>query len=294
LKQVNRLPTKYTHTGQYSNMSEFGLMYYNARWYDPYLNRWAQPDTIIPDPGNPQDWDRYAYTRNNALKYTDPSGHMITCDLDSSWGCDGDPGITVLDIIYGGYNDTQEMLRGYIRHHPNYNPEFDNDAVNDRTIYSQVSIAMMQVSTEGTWTIDDWHSFASKTSTQFQDWAFAASSAGAGMEIGGTLFGGPEGFAAGNALHQAVTNPIEAAASWISTGITVLDDAYLTPNSGSYIDETGVLVIDETTATSISASIVGTFIPLATADAIIDGYASRFNYGETPGIYSLLGIRGVT
>jgi len=69
-------PTQYTYTGQYSNMAEIGLMYYNARWYDPYLNRWAQPDTIIPDPGNPQDWDRYSYVRNNPLKYTDPSGHL--------------------------------------------------------------------------------------------------------------------------------------------------------------------------------------------------------------------------
>jgi hypothetical protein len=31
-------PTKYTYTRQYSNMADFGLMFYNARWYDPYLN----------------------------------------------------------------------------------------------------------------------------------------------------------------------------------------------------------------------------------------------------------------
>ena len=53
----------------------FGLMFYNARWYDVYLNHFTQPDTIIPNPGNSQDWDRYAYARNNPLKYTDPSGH---------------------------------------------------------------------------------------------------------------------------------------------------------------------------------------------------------------------------
>jgi len=38
-----------------------GLMYYGARFYDPYLNRWIQPDTIIPDPGNPQSLNRYSY-----------------------------------------------------------------------------------------------------------------------------------------------------------------------------------------------------------------------------------------
>ncbi len=69
------LPTKYQYTGQYANSSDFGLMFYNARWYDPYLNRMASPDTIIPDPGNPADYDRFSFVRNNPLKYTDPYGH---------------------------------------------------------------------------------------------------------------------------------------------------------------------------------------------------------------------------
>ncbi len=41
-------PTQYTYTGQYSNVSEFGLMYYNARWYDPLLGRFAQADALVP------------------------------------------------------------------------------------------------------------------------------------------------------------------------------------------------------------------------------------------------------
>ena len=66
-------PTDYTYTGQYSNTADFGLMFYNARWYDPYLGRMAQADTIIP-PGV-QGLDRYAYTENDPVNYTDPSGH---------------------------------------------------------------------------------------------------------------------------------------------------------------------------------------------------------------------------
>jgi hypothetical protein len=52
------------------------LYFFNARWYDPYLNRWTSPDPIIPDPSNPLDWDRYSYCRNNPLKYVDDSGHI--------------------------------------------------------------------------------------------------------------------------------------------------------------------------------------------------------------------------
>jgi len=69
--------TKYQYTGQYSNMSDFGLMFYNARWYDPALGRFAQADTIIPQNQGVQAWDRYAYTNNNPLRYVDPSGHCI-------------------------------------------------------------------------------------------------------------------------------------------------------------------------------------------------------------------------
>jgi RHS repeat-associated protein len=67
-------PAQYTYTGQYSNVSDFGLLFYNARWYDPALGRFTQPDTIIPNAGDPQSWDRYAYVLNNPLRYVDPTG----------------------------------------------------------------------------------------------------------------------------------------------------------------------------------------------------------------------------
>ncbi len=70
-------PTDYTYTGQYSYASDFGLMYYNARWYDPSLGRFAQADTIVP--GGVQGYDRYAYANNSPLNYVDPSGHDGEC-----------------------------------------------------------------------------------------------------------------------------------------------------------------------------------------------------------------------
>ena len=72
------LQTKYTYTGQYSNVGDFGLMFYNARWYDPLLSRFTSADSIVPQPGNPQAWDRYSYVQNSPINYTDPSGHR-TC-----------------------------------------------------------------------------------------------------------------------------------------------------------------------------------------------------------------------
>jgi RHS repeat-associated protein len=70
-------PTKRQYTGQY--MAEAGLYFYGARWYDNSLGRFAQPDTIIPQPGNPMAWDRYSYGFENPIRYNDPSGHCPMC-----------------------------------------------------------------------------------------------------------------------------------------------------------------------------------------------------------------------
>jgi len=51
-------------------------MFYNARWYDSSLSRFAQADTIVPNLIRAEDWDRYSYVRNNPLVYIDPSGHI--------------------------------------------------------------------------------------------------------------------------------------------------------------------------------------------------------------------------
>jgi len=51
-------------------------MYYGARYYDPALGMFLSPDTVVPEPGNPQSLNRYAYVLNNPLRYTDPTGYF--------------------------------------------------------------------------------------------------------------------------------------------------------------------------------------------------------------------------
>lgn len=53
-----------------------------------YLNRWLQPDVIVPDPYNSLDLDRYSYVRNNPTRYTDPTGHFTEEQLEEWFGSD--------------------------------------------------------------------------------------------------------------------------------------------------------------------------------------------------------------
>ncbi|NOH04308.1 MAG: hypothetical protein HND47_21210 [Chloroflexi bacterium] len=75
--------TKYQYTGQYSHSSDFGLLFYNARFYDPALKRFVSADPIVP-PGV-QGLDRYAYVNNSPMNYVDPSGHNPQCGPDGVW-----------------------------------------------------------------------------------------------------------------------------------------------------------------------------------------------------------------
>jgi RHS repeat-associated protein len=62
-------------TGQRLDETDGGsLYYYGARYYSPSLGRFISPDTVTPDPMNPQSLNRYSYCLNNPLKYTDPTG----------------------------------------------------------------------------------------------------------------------------------------------------------------------------------------------------------------------------
>lgn len=67
--------SRFGFTGQEKD-KETSLMYYGARYYSPFLRKFTQPDTIIQDVYDPQSLNRYAYARNNPVKYVDESGHF--------------------------------------------------------------------------------------------------------------------------------------------------------------------------------------------------------------------------
>jgi len=81
--------TTIRYTGQREE-SSLGLYWYASRWYSPGLGRFVSPDSIIPQPGNPQAWDRYAYTYSNPVRNVDPSGHRA-CEWDGDGNCVRDP-----------------------------------------------------------------------------------------------------------------------------------------------------------------------------------------------------------
>ena len=67
------LQTDRTFTGQESDAS--GLMYYNARYYDPALGTFVSPDSMVPEPGMVFDYNRLLYAWGNPFNNADPSGH---------------------------------------------------------------------------------------------------------------------------------------------------------------------------------------------------------------------------
>ena len=46
------------------------------------LGRFISPDTIVPEPGNPQALNRYSYVLNNPLRYTDPTGMFSEDEIE--------------------------------------------------------------------------------------------------------------------------------------------------------------------------------------------------------------------
>jgi RHS repeat-associated protein len=72
-------------TGE-EELSVNGLVHLNGRVYDSLLGRMMSADPTVPDPYNPQAWNRYSYVGNDPLTFTDPTGYSWLSSFFSAIG----------------------------------------------------------------------------------------------------------------------------------------------------------------------------------------------------------------
>ncbi|HEX9865256.1 MAG TPA: RHS repeat-associated core domain-containing protein, partial [Acidimicrobiia bacterium] len=87
-----------------------GLLFYQARYYDPTVRRFVSPDTVVPDPANPQHFDRYSYVTNNPINYSDPSGHCLISGQQIYAGPCGGLGFNPWDYNYLAPGSTNSLF----------------------------------------------------------------------------------------------------------------------------------------------------------------------------------------
>ena len=123
INQINRennqssFTSKFSFTGQRKD-SESDLLYYGARYYNPEIGRFTQPDPMIiagnqNDPRfqnalmNPQLLNPYAYTGNNPITNVDPTGEDAVIAINDRWST-----ITIRSDIYiYGQDATSEVVQ---------------------------------------------------------------------------------------------------------------------------------------------------------------------------------------
>jgi len=88
--------TNYQFTGQEFD-PESGLIYMNARYYNPEMGRFLAQDPFFGRNGNILSRNPYIYVENNPLKYTDSTGQIIDIFADIFFGV-----IDVGQTVYGG------------------------------------------------------------------------------------------------------------------------------------------------------------------------------------------------
>jgi RHS repeat-associated protein len=86
--QNDKLPISKGWLNQVSDEASTGLVYLNARYYDPAVARFVSPDPLM-NPANPSTLDPYRYAGNNPVMFTDATG-LFDCPAWIPNGvCDG-------------------------------------------------------------------------------------------------------------------------------------------------------------------------------------------------------------
>jgi hypothetical protein len=77
----------------------------------PYINRFLQPDSIIPNPLNPQSYNRYSYVTNRPVNFNDPTGHTYLCDEDCE--DESEPSGLHAPVLQGDGGEDDEIEKRY-------------------------------------------------------------------------------------------------------------------------------------------------------------------------------------
>ena len=65
---------QYTYTGKEKDKIT-NSYYFEARYYNPVIRHFTQPDWVQADITYPQNLNKYSYTKNNPIRFNDPSGN---------------------------------------------------------------------------------------------------------------------------------------------------------------------------------------------------------------------------
>jgi len=244
------------------------------------LGRFLSADTIVPNPANPQDLNRYSYVRNNPLRYTDPTGNK-PCGDGEKYDCDGrlnpttpsKPPVVIVPKPGGGGGGGGGGVVFSPTITPPLTPLDPNAGVDgdEPPLYCGGGP-------------NSSYNFFDCVATVTQDLAFAVDIPFAGVELAFIVmgcFGGLAGCAAGakvGIVFFNVTggNAIETVLSNTSAAFSVAADA----------SANGITHIGESSVTAISGAVAGNFSPDPILDAIIDGYGAGYNHDLFNGVFS--------
>ncbi|MBX9604460.1 MAG: hypothetical protein K2X35_25900 [Bryobacteraceae bacterium] len=98
--------------------AETGLDYFGARYMSAAQGRFASPDEFTKDSNvaDPQSWNKFAYARNNPLRYVDPTGERAevsttcTTNQQNQTTCQVNVSASIAVYAAAGSNLTQQQM----------------------------------------------------------------------------------------------------------------------------------------------------------------------------------------
>jgi len=253
--------TDKTYTGQRSFMGDasvgsgqgFGLMFYNARWYDPGINHFSQADNIEIKVGSVDALDRFSYVSNNPVNHADPTGHTRVCTYH--------------------WDDQQQMMVQDC--HEDGNPRWEPKQPKPEDKKLVDVLKLIASGTQDLATTVDFVGSEAEVAEMALGCADGIPAGGAGVVIGcagGLLVGRAEWVFGGG-------NTVETVLGFTSLGFTAVADF---ADDGQFGDDT---------LTSVTTTAMGTVILDPIGDLVVDGYGSGYNHGLFPGIGAMMTTR---